>query len=236
VSTTTADIGAYASRVRLALSDLPASSRDDLAADLEDHLAEVAAEGELPELLGTPEAYAAELRSSAGLPPRGPAQRAPAPEWVRATRDYLAELRPAWWLLRGVLVGAALGVVLGTLPAVLLLAVAGAAGSVALGQRARRRPGLRPADAAASGLAAVVAVVAVLGAVVSGGSSEPAPADYSVFGGLTDLVPYSSDGTPLEGVRLYDQNGEPVQLGSEGNVYPKRPGAAVPPTPSPSPR
>jgi hypothetical protein len=38
VSTTTADVEAYAGRVRTALGDLAAADRDDLLADLEDHL------------------------------------------------------------------------------------------------------------------------------------------------------------------------------------------------------
>ena len=69
----------YAAAVRGALSDLPASARDQLLADLEDHLAEVAAESgqSLTERLGTPEAYAAELSAAYGAAPRRrPSRRA----------------------------------------------------------------------------------------------------------------------------------------------------------------
>jgi hypothetical protein len=69
------DVEHYAEAVRAELSDLPAAALTDLLEDLEDHLREVAAEdtGDLRERLGTPAAYAAELRASAGLPERGAA-------------------------------------------------------------------------------------------------------------------------------------------------------------------
>ena len=67
------DVARYATAVRAAFADLPAPERELLLEDLEDHLAEVAAEGEGPlaARLGAPEAYAAELRASAGLPAPG---------------------------------------------------------------------------------------------------------------------------------------------------------------------
>ncbi len=68
--------------VRAALSDLPAPARDQLLADLEDHLAEVAAESEqsLTERLGAPEAYAAELRAAYGAAPGR--RRSRRPPWI----------------------------------------------------------------------------------------------------------------------------------------------------------
>ncbi len=72
----------YAAAVRGALSDLPAPARDQLLADLEDHLAEVAAESEqsLTDRLGTPEAYAAELRAAYGAAPGR--RRSRRPLWI----------------------------------------------------------------------------------------------------------------------------------------------------------
>jgi hypothetical protein len=124
-----AEVARYASAVRAAFADLPAAERELLLEDLEDHLAEVAAEGEGPlaDRLGAPEAYAAELRASAGLPDPGPGLGRPrgarprlretrvardlAGAWRaalaspagRAVAGFLPELRPAWWVLRGYL-------------------------------------------------------------------------------------------------------------------------------------
>jgi hypothetical protein len=124
------EVARYATAVRAACADLPGPDRELLLEDLEDHLQEVAAEagGPLEERLGTPEAYAAELRASAGLPAPGSgagaagqggrprlrdsaaarrlgalwAAAAGHPAW-RAAAGFLPELRPAWWVLRGYL-------------------------------------------------------------------------------------------------------------------------------------
>ncbi|WP_405113672.1 hypothetical protein OG559_07245 [Micromonospora sp. NBC_01405] len=121
------EIADYVTRVRAALADLPPPVRDELTEDLAEHLAEVAAEGDGPlaDRLGTPEAYAAELRTAAGA--GGPAavrnldQRATAAAASLRARlrvvdrnlgpvlgyasasEYLRLLRPAWWVLRGYL-------------------------------------------------------------------------------------------------------------------------------------
>jgi hypothetical protein len=122
------EVASYAAAVRAAFADLPGPDRELLLEDLEDHLQEVAAEagGPLSERLGRPEAYAAELRASAGLPAPGPGAsgrragsrlggsrvaRRLAVFWGaalahpagRAVAGFLPELRPAWWVLRGYL-------------------------------------------------------------------------------------------------------------------------------------
>lgn len=84
----------YADAVRKALDDLPAARYLELVDGLDEHLAEVHAEadGTLADVLGPPEAYAAELRASAGLPPRAgtgaplPPPVAPAPAAARPAR------------------------------------------------------------------------------------------------------------------------------------------------------
>src|SRR5260370_16110310 len=60
------DVTTYAAIVRAQLADLPAMERDALLEDLEQHLAEVAAEGEcsLIDALGPPEHYRVELRAA----------------------------------------------------------------------------------------------------------------------------------------------------------------------------
>ena len=119
-TTMTAEARAFAAAVRAELADLPEDDAAELLEDVEQHLAEADAEGRLPEL-GSPAAYAAELRAAAGLPPRGGGDAwAPlrtARRWVArltATRAYTEvrafapELRPGWWVARGYLAVVAL--------------------------------------------------------------------------------------------------------------------------------
>ena len=119
------EVGGYFAAIREALQDLPVVDRDELLEDLEAHLHEVAAEsgsGTLEASLGSPTAYAAELRASAGLDPApggdlpllrrvertvassslwsGLATVLERP-WVRSVRTFIPTLRPAWWVLRG---------------------------------------------------------------------------------------------------------------------------------------
>ncbi|GAA3009942.1 HAAS signaling domain-containing protein [Actinokineospora diospyrosa] len=66
----------YLGRVRTALADLPADELAEVMEDVEPHVTEVFTEtGDLDGVigrLGTPEAYAAELRAAGGYPPPGP--------------------------------------------------------------------------------------------------------------------------------------------------------------------
>ena len=123
------EITAYVEGVRAALAGLPEATRDELLEDLPEHLAEVQAEGTgtLTERLGSPEAYASELRATAGFvggfpdPPSGrftplreardkglrvldraDARIGPVIGYPKAS-DFLILLRPAWWVLRGYL-------------------------------------------------------------------------------------------------------------------------------------
>lgn len=122
------DVTTYAAIVRAQLADLPPLERDALLEDLEQHLAEVAAEGEgsLADRLGPPEEYAVELRAAymAGQQAtettqtaqttqtngahltesvRAAAARVIDSDWARQMVAFLPELRPAWWVLRGYL-------------------------------------------------------------------------------------------------------------------------------------
>jgi uncharacterized membrane protein len=67
---TTSTVSSYARAVREALADLPPEQARGLLDGLDEHLAEIGAEGnaDMESMLGSPSAYAAELRSSAGLP------------------------------------------------------------------------------------------------------------------------------------------------------------------------
>jgi hypothetical protein len=256
-------VARYAAAVRGAFADLPGPRRELLLEDLEDHLLEVAAEagGPLTERLGQPEAYAAELRASAGLAPvaAGAARPRGAGPWLRETwgavqlrrlwgtasthpagravLEFLPELRPAWWVLRGYLAVQALSVAVSYLAADLgglsfpvpqlsgsrvlgLLATAAAvAGSVALGRRGPTRRGLVVLGNLGLSLFAVAMLLEL-------GASEAYDDQYhpeyvTTYSGpvsglradgkeISNLFPFDEDGKPLKNVYLVDQDGDPV--------------------------
>jgi hypothetical protein len=243
------EVRAYARQVRAALADVPADRLTELLDDLEDHLVEVAAEGGEPLAvrLGPPAEYAAELRRAAGLAePVEPVVAADAswrtgvsagldrltgsPQYA-AVRDFLPELRPAWWVLRAWAPLVALDAVLfgrTSFPVpslgfpLLGLLVTGAAitWSVRLGLRARREPERGDARVAVvvNGLLALLTLVAL---VAVADQPEPALAySYPDPGSttlthddgepITNIHPYSASGEPLSGVLLYDQDGRPI--------------------------
>lgn len=118
--TVPAVVAAYADSVRRELQDLPAGDVEDLTEGLEADLMEQFEEsGAVPAL--SPVAYAAELRSSAGLPERDAAVAGKKGPGIRdsfrkagedflarvranpasnAVLEFLIKLRPVWWLLR----------------------------------------------------------------------------------------------------------------------------------------
>jgi hypothetical protein len=256
----------YAAAVRAAFADLPAPERELLLEDLEDHLQEVAAEdgGPLSERLGPPEGYAAELRASAGLPAPGVAagRRRGAGSWLQATwgaqqlgrlwravsthpagrsvLEFLPELRPAWWVVRGYLAVQAVAVAVSLLfqgvglsfpvPALfdsrvlgLLATGAAVAVSVALGrhrQAASRQ--VRVLTLAGNAALAVFAVMMALelGANEASGDlyrpeyatsySQPLPGLRSDGKEISNVFPFDADGKPLRDVYLVDQDGDPV--------------------------
>lgn len=252
------EVRAYARQVRAALADVPAERLTELLEDLEEHLVEVAAEGGEPLAvrLGPPAEYAAELRRAAGLaepvaagtPAGAPSGALSGPSWdaglaasldrltatphYAAVRDFLPELRPAWWVLRAWAPLVAVDAVLfgrtsfpvpslGLSPLVGLV-VTGAAitWSVRRGLRARREPGQGDPRVAmvVNGLLALLALVAL---VAVADAPEPAMAySYPEQGPttlghddgtpITNIHPYSATGEPLSGVLLYDQDGRPI--------------------------
>jgi len=256
-TSTDPEVTAYARQVREALADVPAARLEELLEDLEEHLVEVASEtpGPLTDRLGSPAGYAAELRRAAGLPE---AATTPAGEepggWRRdlgrlraryadhrvvvAVRDFLPELRPAWWVVRGWAVVAAFdyslqGEVTMPLPSLGLgvvgwaITVAVVVWSVRLGLRTRAAGGGLTHGWAAVNLAlAVCALFAVIGVAdrFSYGSPDTQYVSYDSGTGvvtsttlthedgtpITNIVPYGPDGEPLTGVLLYDQDGRPI--------------------------
>lgn len=253
--TTTQEVLSYLLAVREQLEDLPADERSALLEDVEAHLADLHDEGvPIADRLGSPVAYAAELRASSGLPARDEpgeaarrladrvastavAQRAAA-AWSRlsarseyaAVRDFLPDLRPGWWVLRGYLAVAVLSWLDydggdsdipipqpgGSAIVGLLLVLLAVIASVRLGRGPRPRHGsVRLAMVGAN----VVLVVMALNMVSDHSRNRVSfietrgpvgPLSYA-----TNLYPYTLDGQPLEGVLLYDQHGMPVVLESD---------------------
>jgi hypothetical protein len=255
------EVTRYAAAVRAALTDLPQQAREDLLEDIEDHLHEVAAEeGSLEERLGPPSVYAEELRRSAGLTAR-PASRIPAVGRLtaatgrlrerleshassRAVLEFLPELRPAWWVLRGYVAVQLLALLLpgsdvdlpwaslfGS-PLLGLLVTAGAVvGSVAVGRgwRGGRHGRL---VLAANVVLALFAFFAFFSISVPDGSgpedryayADPQPGlmpPWLVVDGrqrVTNIYPFDSSGRPLKDVFLYDQDGRPIDLNRGGDT------------------
>jgi len=255
-----ADVERYLARVRTALDDLRPEQRDDLLEDLPGHLLEASADSGQPleRTLGAPQTYAADLRSSAGLPPRTSSRRVagrfvlPAAQLAdatarraralgdqarttsqgRAVLDFLPQLRPAWWVLRGYLVlavPAALGIVVGIgVPPFLtlfgsdllgLLAVLGAVvTSVRLGMRSDRLPHSQRQLVAVGNVAVVL--LALLGGLalrerVSYDGGVVYAATESGYlqgpdGGISNLYAFDAQGLPLQDVQLFDQDGRPI--------------------------
>lgn len=127
-------IRAFASAVRAHLDDLPADELDEIMSGLSADLADQAADNDGVLELGDPAAYAEELRSAAGLPPRSEdgqrlRMRDRFATWRAATAasirgsafgawllDLLIALRPVWWVLRAFGLWAAASLAIALLP------------------------------------------------------------------------------------------------------------------------
>jgi hypothetical protein len=118
-STVSASVSAYAEACSPHLRDLDPATQAQLHTDIVEIVSEVCAEleGSPEDLVGTPDRFVRELRAAAGLPrplstedvTRGNGllftlRRLGDHRSVRWLRTLLPELRPAWWVARGVLV------------------------------------------------------------------------------------------------------------------------------------
>ena len=216
-------IEAYLAAVRASLSDLAEEERADLLAEVEASLIESAGEIESPfAALGPPEAFAAELRASAGLG-EPTAFDAPPPSALAAARVFVAdlgrrpwvakalpaarELAPIWWVARGYLVVVAVVVATGTwwsdtrpwLPDIstpstggLVILVAIAA-SIAFGMLRRRHASSLALLAIAIDLVALVAVVPAVQHVLK------APASPAVAAAVAQPTPVPASGLVYDG-------------------------------------
>lgn len=252
-STVAPEILAFAQGVRDALADLPADEVDDLTDGLEADLAESLAE-DLRRTLPDPIAYAAELRLAAGLPMREAPARggvlASLAEVLRDARigaeqalhnipaatavvDFLAVLRPGWWIVRAWiatwLVAEATFGVGGWFWVVLLLFVVV---SVQWGRGRLTFRGVRVLTAVGN-IVAVVALLPVLSAAQSGNgdynlgydeghSAGPAGAEQDLTGvylngqEVTNIFGYDAAGRALTDIQLFDQDGKPLATSVPG--------------------
>jgi hypothetical protein len=212
------NVATYLAALRMELSDLAPEERDDLLAEVEPSLLEAAAGGEEPIAgrLGAPADFAANLRTSAGLPPK-PSPRpagfgrrlrelASRPR-VRRARRIAHELAPVWWAARAYFAVGLLAILLGidwsvehpALPrfgsaagTLLVLALA-LAGSFALGLRNRDAAGGQPRALLALNVILLIAAVPVL--------AEATDASPAVV--YTETVPAAEQGgLTYEGVAV----------------------------------
>ena len=253
--TRTDEITAYVAAVRAALAGLPEATRDELLEDLPEHLAEVAADdiGTLVDRLGPPSVYAAELLAGAGYvggfpdpPPKrdqvaemretllrylriADARTGPLLGHAHAS-EFLRQLRPAWWVLRGYLAAMVIawmlddsGQPIGLLPRIggsevvaLLLLAAAVLGSIWLGRRsAGLAKGPRYGLYAGTAVLVLVALSGFLNADSSTRGSFYSDVNYeSPYGHVEDVFVYDEQGRLIEGARLFDQNGQPIRLGN----------------------
>ncbi len=159
--------------------------------------------------------------------------------------DFLVLLRPAWWVLRGYLAAMAVVYIVdggygshGLLPrlggslvmAIIMLAVF-VVGSIWLGRRDNRL-GRWPRRAVGA-----ASVLLVLGAFIgfSVTDNRTRNGDFVRFvnddrySNVQDVFVYDSNGQLLRGVRLFDQDGNPINLGETWPcpINPDDPGAIV---------
>lgn len=235
-TTTGAEVTRYLDEVRALLGDLPEDERNELLDDLAVHLREVAAEADEPleRAVGSPAAFASELRSSARLTggdrSGGHGPVAAAREGLergrrlvgesgpyRWTRALVPELVPGWWVLRGYLAVVVLSVLGGDhhfphfpVPALLGSALVGliatAAAIFASVSLGRRHRGeSKPRWVSA------VDVLVVIGTLLAAGAIRQHVGPQYVF---SEAAPMAAggvshpDGTSITNLFPYDENGQ----------------------------
>ncbi len=239
------EVAAYVTAVRRELDDLSTDEVDELVggleADLDDALADRSTpDGDPAVVFGAPAAYAAELRSAAGLPPRAAAAGRPGvgerlaatrrrwtarlagQRWWPGVRDFALTMRPVWWVSRaGVIVLLFAGSPAGAVLPFLVLAVV----SVEVGRRRlAARSGLARWVVRVVNALAVLMFLPVLGQVLTPSTayveSAVIPQDGLWLNGVEvrNVLPYDSEGRPLYGVQLFDENGRPLDVGQSARL------------------
>lgn len=252
------EVRTYVQSVRAALADLTPEEVEDLTGGMEADLTELLTErgGSLPAALGTPKEYAAELRQAAGLPeavPRsGPTiidvdrwwaghrasvateiERSP---WLKSARDFAVAIRPAWWVLRGLVAAWVLVNLIGDTPSLLpngpgmfLVGIPMVIASVVLGRRTLT------GSVALAGVR-LVNIIAIIALPIAVGSSPGARSEWAgeatppqrglSLGGseVRNVYGYGPDGQRLTGIRLFDDQGATPEPGLHRELH-RRPAA-----------
>lgn len=232
----------YVLQVRAALADLPAEDVEEFTTGMEADLSERLAEpgdGTLRDRLGEPDAYAAELRSAAGLPPRvalvepkKPVAQRLSGLWsdvssgVLAAMPWLHDLRPVWWAVRGFALATLPALMIGT--GIVWLGTFGAMVSVAAGLLARHGKltggWVRPVRVLGNIAAVLLLPIAFVLLVDRASYSEPgySEGDFAAPVGLlnngeqvANLYAYDESGRRIDKVRILDQNGRALQVGED---------------------
>ena len=228
----------YHRQVASELRYLPDAERNEILAEVNEHLAEVSSEGgDLVERLGTPQAYAEELVTAAGLTIgrnrdrawwRTASNRIGDHRYIRSIGEFLPTLRPGWWVLRGFLALVALAVLMNGEPGLtwwgplvplpllggfdypvsMVLLLGAIALSVAVGRRVAGKM------ARAVVVMVNVAILALSGLALLAASdsiSEPSSGyRYVPTSGLRH------NGDPIRNIAVFDVNGKPL---SEVRLY-----------------
>lgn len=230
-STTESPVDDFARAVRAALADLPPDEVDDLTDGLEADLAERAADQDSPEF-GDAAAYAQELRTAAGLPPRasrsiGAADGGLVGAWldvVRGLREFAARplvlraieffvsLRPVWWVIRGCLFYCVVtwvfhGPVLELTPLTFVIGVVTLVASVQFGRgRWLPRPWMRRALLGVNVVLVLCVPIAFLAATeIFGSAVDDAYASGQSVASTPDGLSY--EGHPITNIFAYDASG-----------------------------
>ncbi|MFL5846039.1 MAG: HAAS signaling domain-containing protein [Solirubrobacteraceae bacterium] len=232
------EVAEYLDRVRAQLGDLPAAERDELMADVEASLLDAATDTAVPltERLGSPEAFAGELRAAAGLAapsaPPAPSRTDRLRRHARSLADATRDFAPAWWVLRAYVAVAAFALltesgwayrlqlvpVLSSADVTIVVGLSVLGLSVWLGRR-----GFRAMLVADVILAVAIVPVAIhLERQYRGGGEatvttvvEPATQGLATDGRpIANIYAYDRTGKLLHDVRLYDETGAPLSVGS----------------------
>ena len=144
--------------------------------------------------------------------------------WLRSVTAFLVTLRPAWWVLRGYLAAWAVGGVLGSNHGIrprgltgILMALMAIVVSVQLGRGWLRHMAMtRPLLVLGNTTAVVVMLIAATAGVASGEvnySMETSPPPGVSLNGqqVGNIYAYDSDGKRITGVRLFAQDGRPLE-------------------------
>lgn len=157
--------------------------------------------------------------------------------WLRSVAEFMVTLRPAWWLIRGYLAAWALVSLFGGMRGLrphgvlgLAMALVAMVVSVRLGRGWLRHLAMtRPLLVMGNAIAVVVLLVASTSGVTSGEASSYADSGYSAPPGVSfdgqqvvNIYAYDSEGKRITGVRLFGQDGRPLDgdpdlLDADGN-------------------